>query len=298
MNIKIAFFSGTGTTQFVAETIKREIEARNHSATLVKINNLTKLDSKDCHILIICYPVHACNAPKPVLNWINKGNESDNTPTVVFSVSGGGEITPNLASRYLAKKALGRKNYSVFYEKMIIMPSNWIIPTKPKLIQKLLEVLPYKISYYVNDVLNGKTSLYNPGIGNLLISWMGRLEQYGAVQFGKRIKVKETCNGCGICMKGCPVNNIEIQNNRPVILNKCSLCLQCLYGCPQGALIPGIAKFILIKEGFDFSKILEHRDTSLSVDIKQETKGLLWLGLRRYLLDNNESLTPEGKLTN
>jgi ferredoxin len=292
MIIKLAYFSGTGCTQFVAESFKNEIEARNHSAQMIIIGKDISNSKKDYDLLIICYAVHACNAPKPVLDWVNNNEESDNVPTAIISVSGGGEVTPNLACRLLLKKKLTKKNYSVFYEKMIVMPSNWIVSTKPILVNKLFDVLPYKISYYIDDILNMKKCLYNPGIGNRLISILGKLEQYGAVQFGKKIIVNETCNGCGICEKNCPVGNIVLQSNKPLFQNNCTLCLQCLYICPQKALSPGIAKFVLIKDGFDFSKLLKNRKKNIVFDIKKETKGYLWLGVQRYLLNDKEIREP------
>jgi len=292
MLIGIAFFSGTGSTQFVAESFKNEIEARKHSVQMFRIGKDISDSTKDYDLLIICFAVHACNAPKPVLDWINNNEESDNIPTAIISVSGGGEVTPNLACRLLLKKKLSKKNYSVFYEKMIVMPSNWIVSTKPMIVNKLFDVLPYKISYYADDILNLKKCLSTPGIGNRFISMLCKLEHYGAIQFGKKIKVNETCNGCGLCGRKCPVGNIVLQSNKPFFLNNCTFCLQCIYSCPQKALSPGIAKFVIIKEGFDFSKLLKNRKRNIVFDIKKETKGYLWLGVQRYLLNDKEMLEP------
>ncbi|MGL1890887.1 MAG: EFR1 family ferrodoxin [Spirochaetaceae bacterium] len=294
MIVKIAYFSGTGCTQFVAESFKNEVEARNNSVLMIKIGKDIS-NNKEYDLLILCYVVHAFNAPKPVLDWVNKNKALDNVPTAIISVSGGGEVSPNLACRLLLKKKLTKSNYSVFYEKMIVMPSNWIVSTKPKLVNKLFDILPYKISYYVNDILNKKISLYSPGIGNRFISMVGKLEHYGAVQFGKKIKVNEFCNGCGLCEKKCPVGNIVLQNNKPLFKDNCSLCLQCIYCCPGKALVPGIAKFVIIKEGFNFPGLLNNRKKNVLLDIKKETKGYLWLGVRRYLLDNKEMHEPSYK---
>ncbi|MCP4177903.1 MAG: hypothetical protein GY756_09065 [bacterium] len=292
MVINIAYFSGTGSTQFVAESFKNEIEARNHSVHMTKIGKDISKSTKECDFLIICYVVHAFNAPKPVLDWVNNNAESVNVPTAIISVSGGGEVTPNLACRLLLKKKLTRKNYFVFYEKMIVMPSNWIVSTKPILVNKLFDVLPFKISYYTNDILNMKKSLNSPGIGNRLISTFGKIEQYGAVQFGKKIDINESCNGCGLCEKECPVGNIVLQSKKPLFQNHCTLCLQCIYSCPQKALSPGIGKFVIIKEGFDFSKLLKNKKKNIVIDIKKETKGFLWLGVQRYLLNEKDMCEP------
>ena len=49
-----------------------------------------------------------------------------------------------------------------------------------------------------------------------------------------RLTVEDTCSGCGLCAKKCPVGAIEMKNGRPVwVKDKCSLCLGCLHRCPQ-----------------------------------------------------------------
>ena len=46
----------------------------------------------------------------------------------------------------------------------------------------------------------------------------------------------EKCNGCGICSKVCPVNNIEIIKAKPVWMHRCEQCMACLQWCPQEAI--------------------------------------------------------------
>ncbi len=46
----------------------------------------------------------------------------------------------------------------------------------------------------------------------------------------------EKCNGCGICQKICPVDNIKLVNDKPEWQHKCQQCLCCLHYCPQKAI--------------------------------------------------------------
>jgi ferredoxin len=52
----------------------------------------------------------------------------------------------------------------------------------------------------------------------------------------KGYNVNNSCIGCGICQKICPVKNIEIVNKRPIFNNKCEQCLACIQYCPQQAI--------------------------------------------------------------
>jgi ferredoxin len=49
----------------------------------------------------------------------------------------------------------------------------------------------------------------------------------------------EKCNGCGICEKLCPVDNIKLVNDKPEWQHKCQMCLACLHYCPQEAIQHG-----------------------------------------------------------
>ena len=292
MNVRIACFSGTGSTLYVAEAFRREWENRNHSVEITEIGRCYETEAVTSDLLILCYAVHAFNAPLPVLRWIKSQSGANRTPAVVISVSGGGEVTPNLACRVSAKKLLRKMNFRVTYEKMIVMPSNWIVPTKKALTDGLLEILPFKVSHCINEILAGKERHIKAGPGNRLLSLLGRLEHLAAGKFGEKIIIEPTCNGCGLCAFNCPVGNISMADNRPLFSHDCVLCLQCLYGCPKKALKPGWGKFVTIPGGYDFKSILREKSDSTGLDPEKEAEGVLWLGVKRYLSDRSDLSPP------
>lgn len=290
------YFSGTGCTHHVAEAFRNEIEARGHSVRLHRIGKSSGECDEAFDLLIVCFVVHAANAPRPVLEWVDTQKKRNAVPAAVISVSGGGEVTPNLACRSLIKKKLRKRNFAVFYEKMLVMPSNWIVPTRQVLIDRLLELLPYKVSFCADEILGMKKRVSAPGIGNRIVSFLCRLEHAGAARFGTRITVGASCTGCGVCARDCPAGNIEMVSRTPVFHDSCTLCLRCIYGCPEHALSPGMLKFLAIRDGFDLERMISGRTVvPKELDIKKETKGYLWLGVRRYLMNTRDLREPAYK---
>ena len=54
--------------------------------------------------------------------------------------------------------------------------------------------------------------------------------------------VSDVCIGCGKCEKLCPLNNITLQNARPVWGTNCTQCMACICYCPTRAIEYGKRK--------------------------------------------------------
>lgn len=61
--------------------------------------------------------------------------------------------------------------------------------------------------------------------------------QSPAFNDGSQIMVKETCVGCGICERVCPIGNFYVENGRAKRKqDTCEFCLACAQNCPQKAI--------------------------------------------------------------
>ena len=52
----------------------------------------------------------------------------------------------------------------------------------------------------------------------------------------KKFYVKDSCTGCGLCEKLCPMNNVKLMNGKPVWNGGCTHCMACICSCPQAAI--------------------------------------------------------------
>ncbi len=49
--------------------------------------------------------------------------------------------------------------------------------------------------------------------------------------------VSEACDGCSICSKVCPVDNITMKSDKPDFKHNCQRCMACVQYCPKSAFI-------------------------------------------------------------
>ena len=59
----------------------------------------------------------------------------------------------------------------------------------------------------------------------------------------RSFRTNENCNGCGICSRVCPVNNIKMVDNRPVWQHHCETCYACYAWCPKEAICGDIVSY-------------------------------------------------------
>lgn len=287
--VELIYFSGTGGTKRVADVFESELMRNGITVSRYEIDCHNRYTPQATDLLILLYPVYALNAPEPVYKFIRKLPVRNACPAVVISVSGGGEVTPNLACRLHTIRRLKEKGYRTVYEDMLVMPSNVLIPTPEPLAGRLLAVLPCKAEHIIHDILNGVTRRTKPNWVNRTLACFGELEKsrFGGKLFGRHIHVNSNCNGCGICQRNCPMKNIVLKDKVPVFGRRCSLCLKCIYECPRKALIPEIGRFFILKDGYRL-KAYEGRSTELNyAELRSLTRGYALSGIRKYLLEDN-----------
>ena len=286
-NYHIVYFSGTGCTALVAECFVTALKELDTETGVERIHAGGRSDPADIDKLILLYPIHAFNAPAPVEEWIRSIGKQEVTPAAVISVSGGGDMIPNTASRVRVIKMLEEKGFDVFYENDITMLSNISVETPEPMAIKLIQVLPEKVGAIAGDILSGTKRRTAPFVFDRFFSMAGKAERRGAKSFGEAIMVLDICDGCGVCAKQCTSANISLQGEKPVFNDMCNLCLGCIYACPRGALAPGKGKALVLKE-FKLKDIEEKALNSERIGANQIKGGPFWHGVKKYLREEKK----------
>ena len=129
---------------------------------------------------------------------------------------------------------------------------------KEKKYTRILSKLPNKIDEISQTIIAEKRKKKIIYWIDYLISAVGEAEKKGTQEFGKGIKVLDTCTGCGLCSQNCCSSNIQMEsqslsgvNDKPKFGARCDMCLGCVYNCPQKALQPTWGAFQVDKNGYD-----------------------------------------------
>jgi len=260
-NIRIDYHTGTGGSELVARLLADKLKNDNINVEINRIfrNNISEVKQLETDYYILIFPVHSFCAPLPVYEWV-KHLSGNSCKTAVISVSGGGNVISNTACRCKTVKLLKNSNFSVIFEEMVRMPNNWMKAPKKKKYIRILSKMPNKIDKIAQTVISEKTSKKIIYWIDYLISVLGELEKRGTLEFGKGIKVLDTCTACGLCAKNCCSSNIQLVNAKPKVGNRCDMCLGCIYNCPQKALQPTWGAFQVDKNGYDLRLMCQNAE--------------------------------------
>jgi len=114
------------------------------------------------------------------------------------------------------------------------MPDNSVIfPSKEAEIPGILAASAGEMDRVAADIAAGgkgepvKRRASDAVLGSLTGAWSYRVLGFG------RMGADETCVGCGLCARACPVGNIAMVDGKPVWKDGCVSCMACAHRCPK-----------------------------------------------------------------
>lgn len=253
MKANIYYFSGTGNSLFVAKEIAKKLDGQ-----IIPIGSFlkTKEIKTDALVIGIVFPVYYCELPVIVKEFAKK--LIDIKKKYIFSVATyGGAASVSLKNLKNIIKLKGGRIYASYglhlpqnsfkkpfenHEKLISKSKKkaYMIAKKTRRKAKVL----YRDNYILEVIFAPFYPITKPAVKKLLINTSKKtniFEKDELMRFvDNSFATNDSCTGCGICMKVCPVKNIKIENNRPIWLNHCENCIACFSWCPQKSIYGGI----------------------------------------------------------
>lgn len=263
MKYKILYYSGTGCTKYAAETLENILKDEYGVSVITERIFAGKLYSdEEFDRLILMYPIYGANAPRSVIEHIDRISSGINKNASIICTSAGGDMITNLGAVSEADRILHKKGFKVTYQSHLITPSNIIYNQREVLAVELLKVLPLKLKKIAEDLTSDVEFRYQVNPISKSLSLVGKVEQANTFRFGKMMMVSDTCISCGKCARQCPEGNIEMVDGRPVFKDKCTMCTACVYGCPVKALKSLFMWQLINQNRFNLDNLLELAKTS------------------------------------
>lgn len=231
----ILYFTGTGNSEYVAKRIGKETDdiVLNLFEKLRK-EDFSEINSKNPWVIVT--PTYAWRIPNILREWLKRTNLSGN-PNIYFVMTCGGSI--GNAGKYL-KSLCADKGMNYFGCFEVVMPENYIAlfttPSKDKALKIIAESekIIDKAAFAIN---NGER------FQNISVTTADKLNSrvvnnifYPLFVHAKKFYATDACISCGKCVKVCPLNNIHIENSRPIWGKACTHCMACICRCPKEAI--------------------------------------------------------------
>ena len=285
-SVLLCVFSGTGNTGIVTEMLRDHLVRRGCSVDIVLIDDVLKgkrtVEPGRYDLVGIGCQVIGFAAPSLVTRFIRGLPRGQGKKAFVFRTTGGVAPINYNASKPMIR-ALRRRGYEVFHERLFSISSNWIFRFDDEVILKLHESARKKTGLMADALIRGEKRLLKTGIRQRIL-----METVAAVcplffrLVGKDFRVDDSCTHCGLCVRNCPAGNIVERNSRISFGLSCNSCLRCLYACPSHSIRLRRFAFFAVEGGYDIRKILAAASTSPREKTRPEPEFL-----ERYLSDDS-----------
>ncbi len=231
MKTTIYWFSGTGNSFHLARSLQEGLG----DTELIPIAQSLMGEIELSERVGLVFPVYAWGPPVIVSRFIER-LPADAPDYLFAAVSYGGSPGSTMSITRNMLKRRGLALDAGFSVKMVEnYPPMGGAPEEKKQI-KLNEAADIEIRNIIDHIRNSACGDFTQK--NMFFSIMGRVvypifTKALARQSGSKFYPDEKCTSCGICVKVCPVSNIEMpEGGKPVWSNRCEQCFACFHWCP------------------------------------------------------------------
>ena len=231
----ILYFSGTGNSGYAARRI-----ADGLGEPLLCLNDRIKAGDtapvETGERLVIVTPTSAWRIPRIVEDWLLH-TELTGSKRAWFVMTCGSEIGD--ADRY-NRRLCQAKGLACMGTAQIVMPENFIAMFNAPTVEEARRIVA-KAEPFIDRAIAAIRAghMFSPPRKKLydrIASSAVNPVFYPLFVKANPFTTSDACIGCGKCEKLCPLNNITLQNARPVWGTNCTQCMACICYCPTRAI--------------------------------------------------------------
>ena len=231
----VIYFTGTGNSRFLARAIAAALEDELVSAPeLIKQNKTGDFSSDKPWVFVS--PTYGWQLPRTFVGFIENSRFAGSRRAYFIMNCGSGIGN----ARKGVEELCAAKDFEFMGLAEIKMPENYIaVFSAPdeKTAEKLLRIGEKK-ALKAAELIKAGQSIPTKNSG-LLGSFLSGPVNCAFNRFtigDKKFRVTDSCVSCGKCAENCMVNNISMENGRPVWQGKCIHCMECISRCPTEAI--------------------------------------------------------------
>jgi flavodoxin/NAD-dependent dihydropyrimidine dehydrogenase PreA subunit len=243
MNVTIIYFSQTGNTRKVADTMAQAFREAGHVARMVSLKKAIPQDATTPDLLGVGTPCFSSQAPTPIKAFLSSLPLLDKQRAFVFATSGGapGRVLYDLTRLLQGKGANVVGGFLTRGE--LHHPAPCMIgrmPNRPnaedlaRARHFAAAVTEHVLVRRPGPVAESRPDTFRPKLG--FYNFVALLSTDGFLRLALPEPKPDSarCDQCQWCVNECPMRNIILQPY-PVLGHKCIRCYRCLTGCPQKA---------------------------------------------------------------
>jgi len=239
-SIRLVYFSPTGTTRKIVETIASGVGGAPFDRVDITLQSgrRSSIQTSAVQLLIVGVPVYAGRVPSHACQWLRTIQAHD-TPAVCVVVYGNREYDDALLELKEAMVGVGCIPVALaayvgehsFSSAEIPIASGR--PDAGDLKHAEAFGKQIKDTLLLLDSASQAHEIPVPGHGPFVEMDVAKVN-LSPVEF---IAVSDICSHCGVCAQVCPVGAIDPETSESIATKTCTYCSACVKKCPVGARI-------------------------------------------------------------